>query len=200
MTEPTSLPKSWASWTRQFQSTSRLQETSLRMPEACLESTPERHRSTVNAQATGTSKTTWARVRSLQHAAQWLELHLAAWTRSLVLWRTGSALRLVPATHCHHARTLESLGFMIKGGNILCVLDAPLVGQRWGLMTDGVVTVVGCWMILCCAYHQLAPILTSQAEGYARVSYRICIGEDETFDSTYSRLSHQVDGFLVTTM
>lgn len=89
---------------------------------------------------------------------------------------------------------------MIKGGNILCVLDAPLVGQRWGLMTDGVVTVVGCWMILCCAYHQLAPILTSQAEGYARVSYRICIGEDETFDSTYSRLSHQVDGFLVTTM
>ena len=96
--------------------------------------------------------------------------------------------------------SLESLGFMIKGGNILCVLDAPLVGQRWGLMTDGVVTVVGCWMILCCAYHQLAPILTSQAGGYARVSYRICIGEDETFDSTYSRLSHQVDGFLVTTM
>lgn len=93
--------------------------------------------------------------------------------------------------------SLESLGFVIKGGNIPRVSDAPLVIQRWGLMTDGV---VGCWMILCCAYHELAPILASQAEGYARVSYRICVGEDETFDSTYSRLSHRVDGFLVTAM
>lgn len=93
--------------------------------------------------------------------------------------------------------SLESLGFVIKGGDIPRVEDAPLVVQRWGLMTDGV---VGCWMILCCAYHELVPILASQAEGYARVSYRICVGEDETFDSTYSRLSHRVDGFLVTAM
>ncbi|KAJ6118364.1 hypothetical protein N7471_013831 [Penicillium samsonianum] len=91
--------------------------------------------------------------------------------------------------------SLESLGFVIKGGSIPHVSDAPLVVQEWGLMTDGV---VGCWMILCCAYQELAPTLASQAEGYARVSYRICVGEDETFDQTYNRLSNRVDGFLTT--
>ncbi|OQE24015.1 hypothetical protein PENFLA_c010G09886 [Penicillium flavigenum] len=91
--------------------------------------------------------------------------------------------------------SLESLGFVIKGGKIPHVSDTPLVVQKWGLMTDGV---VGCWMILCSAYQELAPTLASQAEGYARLSYRICVGEDETFDQTYSRLSNRVDGFLMT--
>jgi hypothetical protein len=91
--------------------------------------------------------------------------------------------------------TLESLGFVIKGGNIPRILNAPLVVQKWGLMTEGV---VGRWMILCRAYQELAPTLASQAEGYARLSYRICVGEDETFDQTYSRLSNRVDGLLTT--
>jgi hypothetical protein len=90
---------------------------------------------------------------------------------------------------------LESLGFVVKGGKIPHVSEVPLVVQKWGLMTDGV---VGCWMILCSSYQELAPILASQAEEYARVSYRICVGEDETFDRTYSRLSNRVDGFLMT--
>ncbi|KAJ6178732.1 hypothetical protein N7519_009193 [Penicillium mononematosum] len=90
---------------------------------------------------------------------------------------------------------LESLGFVIEGGKVPHVPYAPLVVQKWGLMNDGV---VGCWMILCRAYQELAPTLASQAEGYARVSYRICIGEDETFDQTYSRLSNRVDGLLMT--
>ncbi|CAG8907154.1 unnamed protein product [Penicillium egyptiacum] len=92
-------------------------------------------------------------------------------------------------------KSLESLGFVIKGGNIPQVSDAPLVVKKWGLMTDGVVP---CWMVLCRAYQELAPTLASQAEGYARVSYGICVGEDETFDQTYSRLSDRVDGFLTT--
>lgn len=91
--------------------------------------------------------------------------------------------------------SLESLGFVIKGGIIPHVSDAPLVVQKWDLITDAV---VGCWMILCCSYRELAPTLASQAEGYARVSYRICVGEDETFDQTYSRLSNRVDGFSTT--
>lgn len=93
--------------------------------------------------------------------------------------------------------SLDSLGFVIKGGNIPHVSNLPLVVQKWGLMTD---QVVGCWMILCRAYQELAPNLVSQAEEYARVSYRICVGEDETFDQTYSRLSNRVDGFLMTAM
>ncbi|KAJ5811052.1 hypothetical protein N7447_010568 [Penicillium robsamsonii] len=92
-------------------------------------------------------------------------------------------------------KALESLGFIIEGGNLPRVSDVPLVVKQWGLMNDGV---VGCWMILCSAYQELAPTLASQAEGYARVSYRICVGEDETFDKTYSRLSDRVDGLLTT--
>ncbi|KAJ5542819.1 hypothetical protein N7535_005243 [Penicillium sp. DV-2018c] len=91
--------------------------------------------------------------------------------------------------------SLQSLGFVIKGGDIPCVSDAPLLVEKWGLMAD---EVVGCWMILCGAYRELAPPLASQAEEYARVSYKICVGEDETFDQTYSIRSNQVDGFLTT--
>lgn len=93
------------------------------------------------------------------------------------------------------SKSLESLGFVIKGGDIPHISDAPLVVQKWGLMTDAV---VGCWMILCYAFQKLAPTLASQAAGYARISYKICVGEDETFDQTYSRLSNRVDGFLTT--
>ncbi|KAF3391247.1 hypothetical protein F1880_007849 [Penicillium rolfsii] len=90
---------------------------------------------------------------------------------------------------------LESLGFVIKGGDIPPISGAPLVVEKWGLMSDAV---VGCWMILCHAFQEFAPTLASQAEGYARVSYKICVGEDETFNQTYSRLSDRVDGFLTT--
>lgn len=38
-------------------------------------------------------------------------------------------------------KSLESLGFVIKGGDIPHISDAPLVVERWGLMTDAV---VGC--------------------------------------------------------
>lgn len=92
-------------------------------------------------------------------------------------------------------KTLESLGFVVEGGNLPHVSNAPLIVKKWGLMNDGV---VGCWMILCLAYRDLAPTLASQAEGYARVSYKICVGEDDTFDKTYSRLSARADGFLMT--
>ncbi|KAJ6016560.1 hypothetical protein N7540_011151 [Penicillium herquei] len=91
--------------------------------------------------------------------------------------------------------SLESLGFIIMGQDIPSVSDNPLIVQKWGLMTEGV---AGCWMILCRAYEQLAPALASHAEEYARVSYRILVGEDVTFDQTYSRLSNRVDGLLTT--
>lgn len=91
--------------------------------------------------------------------------------------------------------TLESLGFVIEGGNVPRVSDTPLSVQKWGLMTE---EVVRCWMVLCRAYQELAPELASQAEGYAKISYRICVGEDETFEQTYSStLSDRVDGLLM---
>lgn len=58
--------------------------------------------------------------------------------------------------------------------------------------------VVGCWMLLAGAYHLMAPMLEPQAEVYAKISYRVCVGEDETFDQTYGKLSDRPDGLLST--
>ncbi|KAL2839285.1 hypothetical protein BJY01DRAFT_250596 [Aspergillus pseudoustus] len=91
-------------------------------------------------------------------------------------------------------RTLESLGYVLEGGRPPYTPGTSLRVLKWGLMIDGL---VGCWMMLCRAYCDAAPGLASQAEDYARISYRICVGEDETFEDTYSRFSNRVDGLLV---
>ncbi|KAL2810626.1 hypothetical protein BJX63DRAFT_444568 [Aspergillus granulosus] len=90
-------------------------------------------------------------------------------------------------------KTLESLGYVLEGGGIPHTPDAPLHVMKWGLMMD---ELVRCWMILCRAYCDLAPELASQAEDYARITYRMCVGEDETFEDTYSRFSKRTDGLL----
>ena len=57
-------------------------------------------------------------------------------------------------------------------------------------MEDGLIK---CWMLLSDAYHLVAPDLERQAEEYAKISYRICVSEDETFEETYSKLAKQVE-------
>ncbi|KAJ5682575.1 hypothetical protein N7462_005740 [Penicillium macrosclerotiorum] len=72
-------------------------------------------------------------------------------------------------------KCLESLGYVIEGASRT---DTQVKVIKWGLMTDGV---VGCWMILSRAFCEFAPSLKVYAEEYAKISYRICVGEDETF-------------------
>lgn len=91
-------------------------------------------------------------------------------------------------------KAFESLGYVLEGGRLPRRSGARLHVLKWGLMTDGL---VGCWIILCRAYCDVAPELADQAEDYARTTYRMCIGEDETFGDTYSRFSKRADGFLV---
>lgn len=81
---------------------------------------------------------------------------------------------------------LASLGHDIDGGNLPRKGSTTVVVRRWGLMLDGI---INCWMLLRDAYRLAAPDLASPAEGYARISYRICFGEDETFDKTYGNRS-----------
>ena len=88
---------------------------------------------------------------------------------------------------------LESLGYIIEGGSLPHVPGTPLSVTKWGLMVD---SLIGCWMCLALAYQDLAPELAVQAEGYARITYKACLGEDETFDETYGRNSARRDGFL----
>ncbi|EAW07588.1 TPR domain protein [Aspergillus clavatus NRRL 1] len=90
-------------------------------------------------------------------------------------------------------KTLESLGYIVEGGALPHQTGTPLLIRKWGLMKD---SLVGCWMILSTAYRDIAPELAIQAGEYARITYRICVGEDETFDQTYSPYSERVDGLL----
>ncbi|KAJ5109764.1 hypothetical protein N7532_002409 [Penicillium argentinense] len=77
---------------------------------------------------------------------------------------------------------LEALGYVIDGFDVPTTSNTSLIVQKWGMMTD---SNVGCWLILSSAYHEVAPSLESQAIEYAKISYRICVGEDETFFETY---------------
>jgi hypothetical protein len=45
---------------------------------------------------------------------------------------------------------------------------------------------VDCWLILSYSYLFIAPELAFQAESYARISYKIWVGEDETFDKSFA--------------
>ncbi|KAK0732248.1 hypothetical protein B0H67DRAFT_597857 [Lasiosphaeris hirsuta] len=89
--------------------------------------------------------------------------------------------------------SLESVGFVIAGGDLTSQPAGAAVGggagavvkvREWGLMVDHV---IDCWMFLRNAYRRAgaAPELAAAAEGYAKTSYRVCFGEDETFEETY---------------
>ncbi|KAF7588273.1 hypothetical protein BBP40_005927 [Aspergillus hancockii] len=119
----------------------------------------------------------------------------------LGIWKAYLSLAVVHATGSQPRkaiefafRTLESLGYVIEGGQLPHTPGIMLLVRRWGLMMD---SLVGCWMILCRMYCDVARDLADQAEDYARTTYRICVGEDETFGDTYSRFSDRVDGLIV---
>ncbi|KAJ5312810.1 hypothetical protein PENANT_c007G08348 [Penicillium antarcticum] len=127
---------------------------------------------------------------------------LASVVPRLALWKPCLSLAAIFAASHKPKRTvefglkaLESLGYVIDGGKLPHAAGTPLSVKEWGLMTDGV---VGCWMILSGAYETVAPGLEAQAKQYARISYRICVGEDSTFEETYGKLSQRPDGFLET--
>jgi hypothetical protein len=75
-------------------------------------------------------------------------------------------------------KALGCLGFVIKGAHLPALSGKPFEVEKWGIMMDGV---VDAWIHLCNAYTALAPHLFPQAEDCAKLAYKICIGEDETF-------------------
>ncbi|PYI07190.1 hypothetical protein BO78DRAFT_341620 [Aspergillus sclerotiicarbonarius CBS 121057] len=118
---------------------------------------------------------------------------LGIWEACLSL-AVGHATGSRPQKAIEYAfRTLQSLGYVIEGGQLPHTPGRMLIVKRWGLMMD---SLVGCWMVLCRVYCDVAPDLADQAEGYARTTYRICVGEDETFEDTYSRFSAGLTGLL----
>ena len=77
---------------------------------------------------------------------------------------------------------LHSLGFMtkdIKISGAAKLTSNRFVVEQWGLMCD---PVVEAFLSLWVAYAIVAPELTTMAESYAKMAYKICVGEDDTFD------------------
>ncbi|KIA75674.1 hypothetical protein HK57_00535 [Aspergillus ustus] len=142
-----------------------------------------------------------ARIEGLVSELEGTYRKAAAEVPRLAIWRACLSLAMAYAsqgvsekTVDFAIKTLESLGYVLEGGRPpYTTPGAPVRVLKWGLMMDGL---IGCWMMLCRAYCDVAPELASQAEDYARITYRICVGEDETFEDTYSRLSDRVDGLL----
>jgi hypothetical protein len=77
-------------------------------------------------------------------------------------------------------KALGSIGFVLKGG--FPGEGIPLEVEHWGLVFDSVIEL---WIHLWAAYRVVAPELCTVAERYARTTYKICIGEDTTFDQKW---------------
>jgi hypothetical protein len=75
-------------------------------------------------------------------------------------------------------KTLESLGFVPKGG-LLADTSIPFEVERWGFMDNAVIEV---WIHLCKAYIAVAPHLYGAAKQHTWMAYKIFFGGDTTFD------------------
>lgn len=84
-------------------------------------------------------------------------------------------------------RAFQALGYFIEGGSLETETetDIPLTVKRFGLFQN---SLIECWIILILAYRDLTkPGFSAQAEKYAKMSYKMSVGEDESFDKTYGQ-------------
>ncbi|RDW63192.1 TPR domain protein [Aspergillus mulundensis] len=149
-----------------------------------------------------------ARIESLIAALAETYPRPASEVPPIAVWSAALSLAAVYTTRGDPRKAIEfnlkglaSLGYVIEGVQIPVSIGkranrVKLVVKKWGLLRD---ELIGCWMNIAAAYRTLAPEskLADQAEEYARITYRICVGEDETFDDTYSRSSNRTDGMHV---
>lgn len=113
---------------------------------------------------------------------------LVLWDPYLLLVRIHSLDKRFAHAITNAWKVLDSLGFVIKRENPTHMTSAFEVAQ-WGLVVDSVIET---WVHLWVAYANLAPSLCAQCERYARIAYKIIIGEDETFDEHYGRAVRKV--------
>lgn len=83
-------------------------------------------------------------------------------------------------------KVLESLGFVISGGHLLTLTTARQNGllrvERWGLLTDDV---INAWDHLSKVYKRGAPYLERKATDYVKLSYKMVVGEDVSFEEMF---------------
>lgn len=106
----------------------------------------------------------------------------------LLLWETPLLLAQVYLGKSNMTKVLESVGKVLAAlGFDVVGMDSSSVGFRvvkWGLVLDHVVEV---FVHARTVFRSLKALEDSKrAEEYAKVAYRIVVGEDTSFESTYS--------------
>ncbi|KAL8713675.1 MAG: hypothetical protein Q9220_002201 [cf. Caloplaca sp. 1 TL-2023] len=112
---------------------------------------------------------------------------LALWEHYLLLTRIYSSKNQQDKVIEMAWKVIISLGFTVKRHDPMS-LKSPFEVEQWGSMTDSLIKT---WVYLWTAYAQVAPDLCKKAEEYAKITYKICVGEDLTFDEKYGKLAHQ---------
>lgn len=109
----------------------------------------------------------------------------------LCLWEPALGLANIYAAERKPRKAIEwvlkafaALGYVIEGGSVPRTSSAPLVVKKWGVMERDL---VGGWVTLFRAYRLVAPDLAPAARAYAKIFYKICVGEDETFEETFAK-------------
>ncbi|KAL9597818.1 MAG: hypothetical protein Q9219_004895 [cf. Caloplaca sp. 3 TL-2023] len=110
---------------------------------------------------------------------------LALWDPYLLLTRFYTSMQQPNKAVETAWKVIASLGFVIKREDPQSLLS-PFEIERWGLVDD---CLVQAWVHLWTAYAKLAPLLCGRAEEMARVTYKICVGEDDTFEDVYGKLA-----------
>lgn len=81
-------------------------------------------------------------------------------------------------------KSLECLGFVINNANLPAQPGTDFVIEKWGIVTDDV---VGIWILICMAYVTFAPHMLRKAVECAKLAYKMCVGEDESFRERYDK-------------
>ena len=92
--------------------------------------------------------------------------------------KQGNGIKVAAMIH----KRLEAFGFVLKGSQLQAPSDAAFRIERWGIMDDDVARML---VELGNTYFAYAPHLVLQSVHFSRLAYRICVGEDETFEESY---------------
>ena len=121
----------------------------------------------------------------------------AAMAPRLALWDPYLALTRVYVSNEGPERTitiawkvLAALGFVVKRDS--SSIFSPFEVEQWGLMVDPLVET---WLHLWLSYgllRPLQPMLCAKAEQYAKITYRICVGEDESFEEKVGSVARSI--------
>lgn len=120
----------------------------------------------------------------------------AATVPRLTLWDFYHGLARLYASIGEPERTIitawkvvAALGYVVKR-DISSVFSSFRI-EQWGLMVDGLIET---WVLLWMAYEKLVPRhpeLCEKAEEYARTTYKICVGEDDTFEGQVGNVARK---------